>query len=200
MILKIKPIILAAGISVRFGENKLLYEIDSKPMYRHILDIMYELYKEDKVLEPLTVINNEKIQSQLDDLNYKYIVNENSINGLSTSIQKGLENIQLDKETYVMFFTADQPFIKKESIEEFIDNFKSSKKPLGCVYYGEVSGNPCIFSKLYTDDLMKLQGDLGGKKVIHDHMDDVYFYNISTSLELEDIDTKNDLQEFKKFI
>ena len=200
MILKIKPIILAAGISVRFGENKLLYEIDSKPMYRHILDIMYELYKDNKVLEPLTVINNENIQSQLDDLNYKYVVNENSINGLSTSIQKGLENIQLDKETYVMFFTADQPFIKKESIEEFIDNFKSSKKPLGCVYYGEVSGNPCIFSKSYTDDLMKLQGDLGGKKVIHDHMNDVYFYNVSTPLELEDIDTKNDLQEFKKFI
>ena len=36
--MKIALIMLAAGNSRRFGRNKLLYEIEGKPMYRHILE------------------------------------------------------------------------------------------------------------------------------------------------------------------
>ena len=36
--MKIALIMLAAGNSRRFGSNKLLYEIEGKPMYRHILE------------------------------------------------------------------------------------------------------------------------------------------------------------------
>ena len=36
--MKIALIYLAAGNSRRFGSNKLFYEIDGKPMYRHLLD------------------------------------------------------------------------------------------------------------------------------------------------------------------
>ena len=31
-------IYMAAGNSRRFGSNKLFYELDRKPMYRHLLD------------------------------------------------------------------------------------------------------------------------------------------------------------------
>ena len=36
--MKIALIMLAAGNSWRFGSNKLLYEIEGKPMYWHILE------------------------------------------------------------------------------------------------------------------------------------------------------------------
>ena len=36
--MKIAMIMLAAGNSRRFGANKLLYEIDGIPMYRHVLE------------------------------------------------------------------------------------------------------------------------------------------------------------------
>lgn len=36
--MNIALVMLAAGNSRRFGSNKLLYEIDGKPMYRHILE------------------------------------------------------------------------------------------------------------------------------------------------------------------
>ena len=36
--MKIALIMLAAGNSRRFGSNKLLYEIEGKPMYQHILE------------------------------------------------------------------------------------------------------------------------------------------------------------------
>ena len=36
-------IYMAAGNSRRFGSNKLFYELDGKPMYRHLLDHLIEI-------------------------------------------------------------------------------------------------------------------------------------------------------------
>ena len=36
-------IYMAAGNSRRFGSNKLFYELDGKPMYRHLLDHLTEI-------------------------------------------------------------------------------------------------------------------------------------------------------------
>lgn len=36
-------IYMAAGNSRRFGSNKLFYELDGKPMYRHLLDRFVEI-------------------------------------------------------------------------------------------------------------------------------------------------------------
>ena len=35
-------IYMAAGNSRRFGSNKLFYELDGKPMYRHLLERLIE--------------------------------------------------------------------------------------------------------------------------------------------------------------
>ena len=52
--MKIALIMLAAGNSRRFGSNKLLYEIEGKPMYRHILEklmIVAEWLEETECIE-----------------------------------------------------------------------------------------------------------------------------------------------------
>lgn len=44
-------IYLAAGNSVRFGENKLLYPVAGKPMYRHGLDLLLSILEEKENYE-----------------------------------------------------------------------------------------------------------------------------------------------------
>ena len=41
--MKIAFVMLAAGNSRRFGSNKLFYELNGKPMYRHLLDHLIEI-------------------------------------------------------------------------------------------------------------------------------------------------------------
>ena len=41
--MKIAFVMLAAGNSRRFGSNKLFYELDGKPMYRHLLERLIEI-------------------------------------------------------------------------------------------------------------------------------------------------------------
>lgn len=49
-------------------------------------------------------------------------------------------------------------------------------------------GNPCIFDRKYYNELLSLEGDKGGKKVIMKHLDDTQIYEIEAGRELEDID------------
>ena len=55
-------IYMAAGNSRRFGSNKLLYELDGKPMYRHLLDHLVEIkdrynkLKSDSPVIDITVV------------------------------------------------------------------------------------------------------------------------------------------------
>ena len=58
--MKISLIMLAAGNSRRFGSNKLLYEIDGKPMYRHILEklmVVAEQLEETECIEKWNAVN-----------------------------------------------------------------------------------------------------------------------------------------------
>ena len=49
-------------------------------------------------------------------------------------------------------------------------------------------GNPCIFSKKYYEDLLSLEGDKGGKRVIMKHLEDTCIYEVNDAREFEDID------------
>ena len=49
--------------------------------------------------------------------------------------------------------------------------------------------NPVIFSPKYEKELLLLKGDVGGKKVVKKHLDDVFLYEVDNKEELEDFDT-----------
>jgi len=51
-------------------------------------------------------------------------------------------------------------------------------------------GNPAIFSKNYLKELLKLEGDVGGKRVIRRHIEDLYLHEVVDGLELVDIDVR----------
>lgn len=58
--MRIALIMLAAGNSRRFGSNKLLYEIDGKPMYRHILEKLMAVEKKLEEIEPVTLKDHKR--------------------------------------------------------------------------------------------------------------------------------------------
>ena len=57
-------------------------------------------------------------------------------------------------------------------------------------------GNPTIFSRKYKDELLNLKGDVGGKFVMKKHLEDLEKLLITDKLELMDIDTREELENF----
>ena len=54
--------------------------------------------------------------------------------------------------------------------------------------YKEQWGNPVVFSELYLKELLSLSGDVGGKKVMKQHLQDTFFGEAASGQELEDMD------------
>ena len=187
--MKINLILLAAGNSKRFNGNKLLAIYKDKPIYMHIVEKVLDL----KVNKIICVTQYEEIKEALLNTNINVVMNNNSSLGISSSIKLGI-NFDKDADGY-MFMVCDQPFISIESLNSVIDNFINGDKGIVCAGYGKNKGNPVIFSKRYINELLSLEGDSGGKKIVKEHLNDLKIVNVNNEIELLDIDTQ---EEFGK--
>ena len=209
--MKIAMIMLAAGNSRRFGANKLLYEIDGMPMYRHVLNQLIQVKNRLERYTDGVRCDREKKQTvantdSLTDITRGIVVvtqydaiaetvkeqgiqvlrNPHPERGISSSLRIGL-NANLDADA-VLFTVSDQPWLTGETIYELILAFLNSGKEMACISSQGKLGNPCIFRKKYYEELLALERDKGGKKVLMKHLEDTCIYETKSAREIEDID------------
>ena len=180
-------IMLAAGNSRRFGSNKLLYEIDGVPMYLRTLKKLQTAAREFKNCEIIVVTQYEEIASKAQESGARVLINPHPERGISSSMQIGLAAA---KESSACLFTvSDQPWLTAETISDLVHKFLAEHKGMACTLLGARTGNPCIFSRKYYQELMEITGDKGGKQIINRHPDDVTYLEMKDARELVDIDT-----------
>ena len=184
-------IYLAAGLSSRYGSNKLLEMVDGKPMFRHLLDILTVMKEEEPHRYELVVVTAyDEIEESVKGLPVKVVRNNNQELGASHSIKLGLEACgEIGQHDHVMFAVADQPYVQEDELFGFIHMYKRSYKGIGCLSYQGVMGNPVIFQGKFVPELMALTGDVGGKVVVKAHLSEVFQYEADSELSLQDIDT-----------
>lgn len=180
-------ILLAAGNSRRFKKNKLLYSLDGKPMFLHITEQIEQLPSE-LIKQKIVVTQYPEIKHQLEKRGYITVDNRHSQWGITYSIRLGLEAAK--EWDAVCFAVCDQPYITQESLKNLIQGWKDSGKGIGCLSFQGEPGNPVIFSRQYQKELLELEGDRGGKKIVKKHHEDVWCLEVSDPTELWDMDTE----------
>ena len=195
-------IYMAAGNSRRFGSNKLFYELDGKPMYRHLLDHLAEIKnrynksKSDSQTIDITVVTRYR-----EILDYcacipdcHAVISPDSEKGISYTIKAGIMAVHEQKKTgmqdYYMFAVADQPYLKSQSMIKLIDKVlenKGNKRLVFSLRCGNAVGNPCVFHSSLIPQLLSLEGDKGGRSVAKKY--DCVYVDIADARELTDIDT-----------
>lgn len=195
-------IYMAAGNSRRFGSNKLFYELDGKPMYRHLLERLIEIkdrynkLKSDSQVIDITVVTRYReildYCSSIPDCHA--VLSPDSEKGISYTIKAGIMAVQEQKKTgmqdYYMFAVADQPYLKSQSVIKLIDKVlenKGNKRLVFSLCCGDAVGNPCVFHSSLISQLLSLEGDKGGRSVAKKH--DCVYVDIADERELMDIDT-----------
>lgn len=213
-------IMLAAGNSTRFGENKLLYLLDGKPVYRYMLELLYQKQKEHRLRHVVVVSQYEEI---LNDVRQHFkgvraVRNPEPERGISGSLRLGLACIMGQGQEHVdaavpggavsgacLFAVADQPGFSVLSLEKLLDFWQAHS--YGIVAAGTAVAdakhdssvelkNPVIFSSAYYQELLSIIGDAGGKQVIRRHMEDTGICRLPAA-ELEDLDTREALLRFQ---
>mgnify|MGYP000510667666 CR=1 FL=1 len=208
-------IYMAAGNSRRFGSNKLFYELDGKPMYRHLLERLIEIkdrYNKLKNAESNNpVIDITVVTRYREILDYcacipdcHAVLSPDSEKGISYTIKAGIMAVQeqkklkkssevthhtAEKEEYYMFAVADQPYLKSQSVIKLIDKVLENKGNMRLAFSlrcGDAVGNPCVFHSSLIPQLLSLEGDKGGRSVAKKY--DCVYVDIADERELMDID------------
>ena len=182
-------VFLAAGKSSRYGENKLLAERNKKPMYRYLLDQM----KSFPMCKKVVVSRFEEILEYARANGMLTAENEIPEAGISFSLQMGLRKLQKEQTDLqgVLFSVCDQPDLKAETIERILEKAFQNPRKIICAGTEGQMGNPVIMDQVYFEELLELEGDVGGRQVIKKHPDQVLICE-TEKVELKDIDRITD--------
>ncbi|MDO4788353.1 MAG: nucleotidyltransferase family protein [Johnsonella sp.] len=183
-------ILLAAGQSRRFGENKLFHKIGSCPIYRHVL----EIYDHVAGIEKKIIVSAyDQILEEAKEFGYICIKNQRSELGISHSIRLGMREACRHSCKDLLFAVCDQPFLKPESVNALIAGYYASGKSLAGIGCGEDIGNPCIFNIQWANSLLRLRKDRGGKEILLANPNLLYRLEGVDPCQLRDIDRPEDL-------
>lgn len=185
--------ILAAGASTRMGTPKQLLFYQGRSFLQYITEIAIA-----SVCQPVVVVlgaNAEQIHPQIKQLPVRVVKNSDWGCGMSTSIKSGIEllNNLPQKIEAVVITLCDQPFVSPQIINQLVDTYYSTKKPIIACEYGDTLGVPALFSQTFFSELAALKETSGAKKVINNNLNEVFF--IPFPLGDIDIDTPKDYEQ-----
>lgn len=177
-------ILLAAGFSVRYGSDKLSEVIDGIPMYRHTADILLRLSREGLCTVRMVTRGTLPVPPGIQN-----VLNPDAKEGMASSVRAGIRSLP-DDGAPAAFFTADQPYLKEETVRGFLNAWEACNRSIFRCESGGIPGNPVIFDRRYFSELLALRGDTGGRQVIRAHPEDIALYHVPDGKELTDIDEK----------
>ena len=195
--MRIGCILLAAGLSRRFGRNKLAEPINGETLIRHTVRVYASREFDVSVLvtngDNLVVL--ETAAGRFDAVP----INPHPEQGISSSIRIGIQSLFLKAVEKgrildgVLFGVCDQPGLSPDTVRKLTDVFgEHPDRIVAPVREDGKRGNPVIFPIGIVPELMELEGDRGGGAVIAKHPD--LLLTVETSAEeLHDIDTPEDI-------
>lgn len=181
-------ILLAAGQSNRFGNNKLLHPIaDKMPM------LLVAAQKLVSVLpESITVINQTLMPytDQLEQLGMRVVVNQQAKRGMGSSIACGIRASQHASSWLIAL--ADMPYIKLETITLLANKLKDGADMVAPVLEQQ-RGHPVGFNQRYKDELMALNDDVGARHIIAKHQNQLELISTNDAGVIKDVDQVGDI-------
>ena len=187
-------IILAAGSSSRMGKAKQNLIFKEQTLLQNAVTTALAS-KADGVAVVLGA-NAELILETIKDQPVNILINKDWEAGMGTSISYGVsEFLKLEPTlSSVLFMLTDQPLVDADFINSLFDHASPGK--IIASAYNDTSGPPALFDQLFFDELLKMQGIDGAKKIIQKQQQAVI--EIPFTLGAFDIDTPEDYNRISK--
>ena len=162
---KIIKVVLAAGLSKRFGlKNKILEKINGKTLIETILDRLIEIDSSQNNIVVIGGNNYNSLKKTLNKYDVKVFYNKNYKNGLGSSVSFIFKK-KINKNG-IMFIPGDMPLISIKDFKKLINTFVQKKNKIISPCYKKKIGNPLIVPKIYFNLLKNLKKDEGARKVL----------------------------------
>ena len=130
-------IIMASGLSERYGRNKLLEKLDGREIILHAAACLTAAG-----LSPLAVTRSAEVKALLDREGICCILHDRPKK--SDTIHAGLEHLGPDRAGW-LFLPGDQPLVRPASVRRMAEEFLKHPARAVRLGFGETAGSPVLF-------------------------------------------------------
>ncbi|MBR0508252.1 MAG: amidohydrolase family protein [Clostridia bacterium] len=187
--MKIALVLTAAGMSKRFGSDKLAYPIDGKPMLLHALEL-YDWLR-DRFVSRTVVLREgaEERRMVAERMEYRVVENPDPERGIASSVVIGTQDALKSDPDAILYAVGDQPRVTETTVLKLLNVFTENPTCIVAPVGEGRRGNPVVFPKDLFPELLALSGDVGGSQVIRKHPDRVVTVEVPAA-ELYDVDVR----------
>lgn len=192
---RIAAVVLAAGMSSRMGSNKLMAELNGKPLVRHAVEAALG----SAACPVIVVTGNEDASTKaaLSDLDVSFINNPNFAKGLSTSLKAGIAAVPTDCDGAIVLL-GDMPGVSAALIDRLIASFDPGEDRAICVATRNGKhGNPVLWARRFFEEIASIEGDVGAKSLVGTYGELVREVEAADDAPLIDIDTPEALAAYR---
>jgi molybdenum cofactor cytidylyltransferase len=187
----IAAIILAAGRSSRMTDAcKLMLRFgDSTVIQKTIENVLAGAFAETILV---TGHQHREVAALAPPI-VKVVHNAVFADGLATSVHAGVKAARTDVDGY-LFCLGDMPMIKPATLRLLAQSFNPGAGTIVVPVQGEHDGNPVLFDCGLRNELLRLSGDAGAKRIMRAHPDHVVRVPVDDLGIHQDIDTPADYE------
>lgn len=179
-------VLMAAGASVRFGENKLLYPL----LGRNLVSRAVEAAPAALFSRAVAVVSDEKVAQAVAGSGYRCLYNPDAARGQGTTVALGAAAmVGMDA---VLFCVADQPYLTRRSVKALLAAWRPER--ICALSWAGKRGNPVLFPAECLPALAALSPGQTGKTVVAENPGRLLLVEAADPRELFDIDRKEDLE------
>ena len=186
---RIGCVIMASGLSERYGKNKLLEKLGNREIILHTAGSLTAAG-----LRPLVVTRSEEVRKLAEKEGIRCILHDGSRK--SDTIHAGLAHLGQDPAGY-LFVPGDQPLIRPSSIRRLVEHFGSCGTRAVRLGFRQTPGSPVLFPAAFREDLLAYDGDRGGVEVLKQKNASCDLVQAEFEWELWDVDTPEKMEQVR---
>lgn len=187
----IAAIVLAAGRSSRMGANKMLLTLAGHPLVWHVVQTACASSAD----VALVVLGNDAdvVAAALPEGRYRRVDNPRYADGLSTSLQAGLDALPADIAG-ALILLADMPRISLATLETILAAARETPDRIVATNQGGKPTPPVYWPRALFADLHTIHGDEGGRSLLARSPDTIHLVDMAQPDEALDVDAPEDYQ------
>jgi len=189
----IAAVVLAAGLSRRMGQAKLLMKVGGRAIIRYVVESV--LAGGVDLVWVVTGPDVEPIAAALSGLEVQIVVNPAPEEGQAGSLRAGIAALPASVDA-VLIALGDQPSLAPSIIPALLAARRTSPKLIVAPRYRDGQGNPVLFKREIFPELLRLTGDQGARPIIQKEPARVEWVELDLPMP-PDVDTLDDYEKIR---
>ncbi len=189
----IAGIVLAAGLSRRMGQSKVLMKVGGRAIIRYVVESV--LAGGVDSVWVVTGPDVEPIEAALSGIEVQIAENPAPEEGQAGSVRTGIAALPPSVDA-VLIALGDQPLLAPSIIPALLAARRTSPKLIVAPRYRDGQGNPVVFKREIFPELLRLTGDQGARPIIQKEPTRVEWVELDLPMP-PDVDTPDDYEKIR---